>query len=564
LSRIYTQLLFVFFIIISVQGYAAQTNGAQPNTLKTISPVNEARQALQTNQRNIEQLIEQGRYQQLNSSNLQAQDEVPSLLPDTTQCLPINNVYLQGITLFTRQDLSGLTALPKDCITSTQLNVLVREITLLYVSRGYITTRVKFIPPDQQARLGLHIIEGFVEGIDDPSQRLNLTQLFPGLIDQPLNLRDLEQGLDQANRLQSNQVQLDIIPGSKLGGSRIKLHNDNTKQWHVSASMDNYGQESTGKWITRVGATLDNPFNLSDFVNVSVSSSLTDYDERYNRSYSLLYSVPFGYFTVNGFASFSEYLNNQQLKIYSVALHGETQQAGIKADHVFYRDQDQLDSVFTQLTYKQVDNYFETIRLDISSPTLTVAEIGISHMQILPAGQLNLNLSVEQGLPWFGADNSGGNSSASVTEPEFVKGKLSVNFNQYFNLFERNYLYNALWYTQYSPDYLPGVEWLSISDSAAVRGFSNTSLSSDDGWYLRNTVSHRFSGLGGIFTALIGADVGHLYAQQTAIGLSTGISYSYQWLSLGLDASQGRVLSANKNDFPEERVQLLGRISVVF
>ena len=551
------QLLFVFSIIISVQAYSAQTNA-----LNTLSPVNDARQALQTNQRNIEQLIEQGRYQQLNGSKLQARDETKPLLPDTTQCLPIKNVYLQGITLFTSQDLGGLTALPKHCITSTQLNVLVREITLLYVSRGYITTRVKFIPPDQQGRLGLQIIEGFVEGIDDPSLRLNLTKLFPGVIEQPLNLRDLEQGLDQANRLQSNRVQLDITPGRKLGGSRIKLHNDSSKQWHLSASMDNYGQESTGKWITRVGVTLDNPFNLSDFVNFSASSSLTEYDERYNRSYSLLYSVPFGYFTVNGFASFSEYLNNQQLKIHRVALHGKTQQAGIKADYVFYRDQDQLDSVFTQLSYKQADNYFETVRLDISSPTLTVAEIGISHMQILPAGQLNFNVSVEQGLPWFGADNSRDKFSASDTEPEFVKGKLLVNFNQYFSLFERNYLYNALWYTQYSPDYLPGVEWLSISDSAAVRGFSHTSLSSDGGWYLRNTLSHRFLGLEGIFTAHISADAGHLYAQQTAIGLSAGINYSYQWLSLGLDASQGWVLS--EGDVPEENVQLLGRISVVF
>lgn len=553
LSRRYTQLLLIFLLI------SARASGAQTSNAKIISPVNEARQALQNNQRNIEQLIEQGRYQQLNIRKLQAQDETKPLLPDTAQCLPIKSVYLQGITLFTAEDLSGLTALPEQCITSTELNILVREITLLYVSRGYITTRVKFIPPDPQARLGLQVIEGFVEGIDDPSQRLNLTQLFPGMINQPLNLRDLEQGLDQANRLQSNRVQLDIAPGSKLGGSVIRLHNDSDKQWHLSASMDNYGQESTGKWITRLGATLDNPFNLSDFVNFSASSSLKDYAERYNRSYSLLYSVPFGYLTVNGFASFSEYLNNQQLQIHSVALHGETQQAGIKADYVYYRDQDQIDGLYTQLSHKQVDNYFDTVRLDISSPTLTVAEVGISHMQILPAGQLNISLSAEQGMPWFGADQK---ENANDTEPEFIKGKLTVNFSQYFRLFDKNFLYNAFWYTQYSPDCLPGVEWLSLTDTAAVRGFSKTSLSSDSGWYLRNTVTHRFLWQGGVFTAHIGADIGHLYSQYTAVGLSTGINYSYQEFSLALEASQGQVLSAD--DFPQENMQLLGRISVVF
>ncbi|MDA1380072.1 hypothetical protein PCI56_10040 [Plesiomonas shigelloides subsp. oncorhynchi] len=117
---------------------------------------------------------------------------------------------------------------------------------------------------------------------------------------------------------------------------------------------------------------MDSPLGLSDSLNMSAATTLTDDTERYNRSYTLLYSVPYGYATFSAFASHSDYLNTQPLQIYSVQLSGHTDQAGLRADYVVARDQHSINTLSVQLTRKQSRNYFADALLGISSPTLSV------------------------------------------------------------------------------------------------------------------------------------------------------------------------------------------------
>lgn len=135
------------------------------------------------------------------------------------------------------------------------------------------------------------------------------------------------------------------------------MRNQHAKPWLITAGTDNYGQKSTGQWLARATATLDSPFGLSDFVSLNANSTLENPAHRYNRAYTLLYSLPYGAFTFSGFASFSSYENHQQLPHNVVKLHGQTQQYGLRSDYVFYRDHDQIDSLSGQLTYKRIDNY---------------------------------------------------------------------------------------------------------------------------------------------------------------------------------------------------------------
>ncbi|WP_163344112.1 ShlB/FhaC/HecB family hemolysin secretion/activation protein, partial [Enterobacter hormaechei] len=92
---------------------------------------------------------------------------------------------------------------------------------------------------------------------------VNTTLLFPRIKGQPLKLATLDQGLDQANRLQSNKVTVDILPGTELGGSVIKLSNQRKSPWHLNIASDNYGQKHSGRWLIRTNASLDSPLGLS-------------------------------------------------------------------------------------------------------------------------------------------------------------------------------------------------------------------------------------------------------------------------------------------------------------
>ncbi|CAI1164636.1 Hemolysin transporter protein shlB precursor [Serratia entomophila] len=526
----------------------------------------ESRRALQDSSREINQLIEQRRYQQLKQQRLLAEPEPAApALPQSAQCLPIAGVYLQGVTLLSPADLSALSSLPQQCISSNDINRLSRELTRLYVAKGYITARVQFIRPNKQRELGLRVTEGFIEKIEGGDRWVNSRLLFPGLEGKPLKLTQLDQGLDQANRLQSNTTRLDILPGQQVGGSIIRLRNDHAKPWQLIAGTDNYGQKNTGQWLARATATLDSPFGLSDFVSLNANSTVENPAHRYSRAYTLLYSLPYGAFTFSGFASFSAYENHQQLAFNNVKLHGQTQQYGLRGDYVFYRDRDQIDSLSGQLTYKRIDNYFESVRLEIGSPTLTLAELGVSHLQILPSGVFSANLSVEQGLPLLGADR---HPNAVHLDGQFTKGKAFVNLSQRLSLAGATYQLNNLFYGQYSRDPLPGVEWLSLTDRSAIRGFSRSTQSGDNGWYLQNTLS-RSVNLGSVtLTPRLGADVGRVMPHQeksgwnSSAGLSAGATLRYRRALADLEVSRGWILSESAT--PVDPIQVLARFSYTF
>ncbi|CAI1987698.1 Hemolysin transporter protein shlB precursor [Serratia entomophila] len=526
----------------------------------------ESRRALQDSSREINQLIEQRRYQQLKQQRLLAEPEPAApALPQSAQCLPIAGVYLQGVTLLSAADLSALSSLPQQCISSNDINRLSRELTRLYVAKGYITARVQFIRPNKQRELGLRVTEGFIEKIEGGDRWVNSRLLFPGLEGKPLKLTQLDQGLDQANRLQSNTTRLDILPGQQVGGSIIRLRNDHAKPWQLIAGTDNYGQKNTGQWLARATATLDSPLGLSDFVSLNANSTVENPAHRYSRAYTLLYSLPYGAFTFSGFASFSTYENHQQLAFNNVKLHGQTQQYGLRGDYVFYRDRDQIDSLSGQLTYKRIDNYFESVRLEIGSPTLTLAELGVSHLQILPSGVFSANLSVEQGLPLLGADR---HPNAVHLDGQFTKGKAFVNLSQRLSLAGATYQLNNLFYGQYSRDPLPGVEWLSLTDRSAIRGFSRSTQSGDNGWYLQNTLS-RSVNLGSVtLTPRLGADVGRVMPHQeksgwnSSAGLSAGATLRYRRALADLEVSRGWILSESAT--PVDPIQVLARFSYTF
>ena len=114
------------------------------------------------------------------------------------------------------------------------------------------------------------------------------------------------------------------------------------------------------------------------------------------------------------------------------------------------------------------------------------------------------NLSVEQGLPWLGPIATRARCTSTASSPRASCSPTSASaFTG-----EATYQLNNLFYGQYSRDPLPGVEWLSLTDRSAVRGFSRSTQSGDNGWYLQNTLSRSFNLGAATLTPRLGADVG--------------------------------------------------------
>ncbi|QAV22230.1 ShlB/FhaC/HecB family hemolysin secretion/activation protein [Proteus hauseri] len=546
------------------------TSGLTANDIGYMGSISESRRALQDSQREINQLIEQNRYQQLQENALET-SSTPTLITESDNCLPINGVYIQGITLLSETDLDSLSSLPEQCIKSVHVNRLVKELTQHYLQRGYITARVQFLRPNENQELGLYVIEGFVERIEGSDRGVNTTLLFPRIEGQPLTLSVLDQGLDQANRLQSNKVKLDILPGTRLGGSVIQLSNQRQTPWHLNVSTDNYGQKNSGRWLVRTNASLDSPLGLSDFVSFNANITTDNPNTRFNRSYTLLYSLPYGGFTFSTFGSYSEYEFHQQLQTRTVRLHGDTTQIGVRGDYVLYRNQKQIDTFNMQATHKRIRNYFSQIRLDLSSPALTTVELGINHLHIIPNGVVSVNLSVEKAVGWFGADSSPNIANGNNNDYRFTKVKLFANWQQRFSLLDSTFLFNSVVIGQYSPDTLPGIEWLSLTDKSAIRGFDQSTLSGDNGGYLRNSLSYPYRINTFAITPRIGLDAGRVQQHgnfegwRSGYGISSGINFQYRQAQLDVEVAKGHLLYAQSNsNKTKDPTQVLVRFSYLF
>ncbi|MFK5155475.1 POTRA domain-containing protein [Glaesserella parasuis] len=89
------------------------------------------------------------------------------------------------------------------------------------MDKGYIHNPFQF-EDDGSKTLILRVTEGKVAKLTGGSSQVNLAMLFPNIVGQPLNIKELDQGLDQANRLSSNQVSVDVLP-AKMARSNSLL-----------------------------------------------------------------------------------------------------------------------------------------------------------------------------------------------------------------------------------------------------------------------------------------------------------------------------------------------------
>ncbi|MDW5416936.1 ShlB/FhaC/HecB family hemolysin secretion/activation protein [Iodobacter sp. CM08] len=522
----------------------------------------QSRRLMQENANRFRSIVDDQRMRQLKNDD-SALPAHPASSMQEFDCLAIKGLKLAGIELLSHAEVNALGLPSAECLSNQDINRFIQALTTLYVQKGYIAVRILASGPDADGVLTLRAIEGHVEAIQSADRRLNTGTLFPDVIGQPLNIKDIDQGLDQANRLQSNHATVDILPGAAQGGSILMLRNPESPPWHGGVSLNDSGQESTGEWIAGINASWDSPFAASDFISLSTQSTTDNPNTRYSRSSSLFYSLPYGYWTLSAFASESRYLNTQQLDVYAVQLSGESSQSGVRLDRVIARSQHATSTASVQLSHKRSDNYFLDGWLGISSPKLTVMELGFNQMLIGDSGIWVLDASLEKGLTWFGADHD--KPIADWPRPEFTKAKLGIKLYRNFVIAEQAISLQSSWSWQGSRDRLPAIEQVELASQSAVHGFKRNSLSGDTGWYWRNTLSARLPLLGAFLSPRIGIDAGRVLqanlGYQSLAGMTLGLSFNMQ--DFNIDLEYNRALHM-PDKFTNEEGQIISRLSWQF
>jgi len=419
------------------------------------------------------------------------------------------------------------------CLRVHDIERLMAEITNAYITRGYVTTRV-YLPQQDLSRghLTVMVVEGVVEKISASGKgagRVSLAGAMPGVEGQPLNLRDLEQGLDQINRLQSNHATLEIVPGDAAGSSRIFINNRSERAFHFGATVDDTGEQSTGKHQAGLTTALDSPLGLNDFLSLTYRQGLpVSLGDHYSRLGSLVYSIPYGYTTASLAYSRSDYGSTITTASGSVLpTLGDSAIGSFKLEQVLHRSRSSRVTLSGTLTTKSANNYLAGQYLEVSSRNLTVGDLALNLTTGFLGGVVSLEGGYSLGLDAMGAMDDARDLPASAPRAQFRRYNYNASYAVPFRPVGLDASFTSSFNGQRAQTALYGSEQILVGGLYSVRGFDRTSLSGDDGFVWRNELSVRFplnfgASTRSVVRPYLGVDYGRTSMREPGTGTPEG------------------------------------------
>ncbi|NMZ95810.1 MULTISPECIES: ShlB/FhaC/HecB family hemolysin secretion/activation protein [Pseudomonas] len=416
--------------------------------------------------------------------------------PADTRCFPIQDIELKGADSLSAADRNRLLKpYIGQCLGVTQLNELLKVITDYYIAKGRVTSRAYLPQQDlSSGHLQVLVVEGKLEGLKGAQGSTvtdrELAMAFPGKVGEALNLREVEQLVDQLSRLPSKQAQMELTPGTQIGGSEVLVKNQPQKPWRASLSRNNDGQKSTGEQQWGAGLEWDSPLGLADQLILRGGHDAISDHQKTSKNSMLYYNVPWGWWNFSYTYSESDYRTPGSVDDFKYKQWGDSQNHQLRAERVVHRDDVSKTSVNVGLTHLRTNNYINDTRLGVSSNRLSEFQVGISHGRRIGSAFVNLDVGMQNGIGAFDAqkDEQTRIRGNLTPTPRYRKYTATLSYLQPFTLWGESLSFSSLATGQRSEDVLYAPQRLSLGGSYSVRGFKDQQLNGDSGGYWRNEV----------------------------------------------------------------------------
>lgn len=453
-------------------------------------------------------------------------------LPQETPCFRIDRLVLELPEFRSRAVLSRFRFIQKEmdryagrCIGYQGMNLIVRRLSASLLARGYTTTRLGI--PEQDLRAGtlrITLIPGVIRSIRfaDPATLGSWRSAFPARPGDLLDLRALEQGLEQMKRVTSQDVDIQIVPGDRPGESDLVLAVRRGKPWKATASVDDSGSQSTGRLQGSLNLALDNPLDLSDLFNLGVNHDVSGHEGRYGtRGGSAYYSMPWGYWTFTGTASEYDYHQTIAGAYLPFVSSGDANNLELTVGYLFHRSQNQKDTLQVRTGMRNSHAFLDDTEIAVQRRANSYCELAWVHKHYLGRAQLDLTVARRRGVPWFGAQADFPGPAGTPTFYYRID-TLEATLTTPFSLGGKAVRYTGTFRGQTTPDTLYATDQFLIGNRWTVRGFDgNMTLSGEKGALLRNELE---TGLGPAWlTGFVALDGGRVRGPSTQGLLGTSL-----------------------------------------
>ncbi|WP_321880461.1 ShlB/FhaC/HecB family hemolysin secretion/activation protein [Paraburkholderia bannensis] len=484
-------------------------------------------------------------------------------LPTETPCFRIDRFTLDvPDALPPLSHTRGASALPLDpfafarewldhykgqCVGKSGIDMLAKGLQQAILSRGYVTTRV--LVPQQDLTTGtlsFALVPGLVRQVRlaDPSMRGTWKNAFPVSSGDVLNMRDLEQGLEQMKRVASQDVDMKIEPTENPGESDIVVSVRRTKLWTFVASVDNSGTSSTGKWQGNISLGIDNPLGLNDVFTVGANQDLSFGNKSLgSHGFNGSYSIPFGYWTATLSGNTNTYYQSIAGVNQTFVSSGNSQTAALRIARVLSRGQNDVFGGYVQLSKRFGDSFIDDTTIPTQARNNTFLELGATDRHYFGPAQFDGSLAYRQGIGGLGAT-----PDPYIDGPtyRFHMAVLDANLSVPFAVASQTFRYVTTFHGQFTNDTLFYIDDLTIGSRYTVRGFDGeTMLAAERGFYWRNEMQWPVFQTGQ--TLYAGIDYGRVFGPNTAalvgtqlagavIGIRGGVPTKYVGVSYDLFA----------------------------
>ncbi|WP_255402754.1 ShlB/FhaC/HecB family hemolysin secretion/activation protein [Pseudoxanthomonas sp. CF125] len=443
------------------------------------------------------------------------------------------------------------------CLGTEGVNTVLKRVQNAIVARGFVTTRVLAAPQDLTGGvLTLTLLPGrirairFVEGTDSRATVWNALPAQPGDL---LNLRDIEQGLENFKHVPTAEADIQIAPtegdDARPGDSDLLIRWVQSRRFRANLSMDDSGSAATGE--LQAGATLswDHLLRANDLFYLNLGHDVFNHEGQGTRSWTIHYDAPLGYWLLGATASGYEYHQSVDGDSQSYVYSGSSHNAELRVSRLLFRNATIKSGAYGRGWYRDSDNFIDDTEVLVQRRRMAGWEVGLTHRQFIGAATLDANVAVRHGTGAFDAlpapeeaFGEGTSRSKLIT----ADAQLSVPFQWG----KQRLRYTGAWRAQWNRTPLVPQDRFAIGGRYTVRGFDGeASLSGERGWLWRNDLGLT---LGGGQELYLGADVGHVSGPSTqrqlgnrlagaVIGLRGGAGRAYWDLFVGapIDSPDG-------------------------
>ena len=409
-----------------------------------------------------------------------------------------------------------------------QKHVTVSDITNIrnafqrkLLDKGYVTSQVYI--PEQNLNAGtlqFMVMPGRVEDIrySDSSAHGPWRTAFPVRPGDILNIRDVEQGLEQMKRVSSQSVTMKLLPGTSVGTSIIELSIKQDKPVHGSISFDNSGLESTGVYQGSFTSSFDQVFRANDTFTMSLSGDLSGSGSiKGTRAASLNYVIPHGKDTFSLSFSKSRYHQTIQSNPYDFTYSGKSTTMKAKWNHVWSRTQREKRAFDISISTRHNHRFINDMELPVQALRTTSMELGISNRTYIGNATLYSRLGFQWGIGALGAQAEH-KASVAMGGPtsRYHMWLVDVDYRKPFIMGHRPASFTSSFHGQWvqGGKRLYSVDTINIGNRYSIYGFDGEyTLMGDSGWYVRNEVSSVIPRLN--TEVYLGLDVGAVYGKST-------------------------------------------------